>query len=455
MPSIANTLKFKEGDRVRIIANSNSHCFRIGEVVTLIASGRITNPWRGNSLTSGGNWLIESDLEAIKPVVKNDDGTIDCCKCGESIPEDDLHKQDEEHYCDECHNEKFTYCDGCEEFHLAETSIEVNNRWYCGESCANAEDYYRCADCNSWYRGNTGGHNSRGNGICRKCNSGYDLCGECGINWLMGNLNDEGECPDCAGGEGVIKEHSYKPREYLFDKMPYENTIYLGIELEVECGKYSNVNAQAGKVVKWLKTHNMSERVYIKNDSSLDNGFEMVFMPSTLFALNKKFPVKEFLAYCQKISLKSHDCNTCGLHIHLSKAKMSDSALLAGKIFFYMCKAQIGEFSDRDNFEFCRFDKAMPKHHKDNPMGKYSAFNLTGSESTVEIRVFKGTLEYDRFQASLEFSDLFGEWIQKVKPELLKTGESKAIWQEFLDFGAKNRKKYKHLLEYVNAYSLL
>lgn len=445
------TTIFRAGDRVRIIANHNSHWFRIGEIVTLVGSDGGGTGFCGNRV-GPPNYIYPGEYEHYIPTPiapRTPPNPHECSHCNHTFTPDELHEHSGDLYCDNCEGERFIMCEHCNESHAIADALEVDNEWYCGESCANEAGYYQCHDCDVWHNSDDS-FSDRGNRICSSCyEDNYCSCDECGETCHIDDINRDGLCGDCRGGNGVIKDYSYKPREYLYAKMPWENTLYLGIELEVECGDYDN-EEQAIKVMGWLTKHKLNDRVYIKDDGSLDNGFEIVFMPFTLQAIHKKFPMREFLAYLRKIGLTSHELGSCGLHVHISKTKMKDAHLLAGKIFFFKCREQIQAFSKRESFRFCQFDVSMPTNHADQYHGRYSAFNTAGSAATAEIRVFRGTLEYKRFQASLQFSDLFGEYIQNASLALLRARAAGVVWGDFIAY-AKNKAKYAQLLQYIKA----
>lgn len=68
-----NKMKFKVGDKVRIIANNNGHCFNIGDTVELYQyeesyQGNKSNiEFRGRTIKneSWGNWLATDEMELI------------------------------------------------------------------------------------------------------------------------------------------------------------------------------------------------------------------------------------------------------------------------------------------------------------------------------------------------------------------------------------------------------
>lgn len=60
-------MKFKKGDRLKIIGNSNSHDFELGDIVTII---KLDGGKYICELIAGGDywWCVESDVEFSKPI---------------------------------------------------------------------------------------------------------------------------------------------------------------------------------------------------------------------------------------------------------------------------------------------------------------------------------------------------------------------------------------------------
>lgn len=371
---------------------------------------------------------------------------VKCCNCGDNVDEDDALEHDGGMYCDDCHNEVFACCDECGDVYVSEDGLCLGDSNFCSERCAHGAGWHECNDCSEW--DNDCREDANSHVICSSCQSDYYDCDDCGDMFHCDDLQG-GYCRDCRTSNGYsrfIKEYSWQPSEFLFQKMPWENTMYLGIELEIECGDEDRHEA-AEAVTKWLERRKLNERVYLKEDGSLDNGFEIVFMPSTLAALNKKFPMKEFLAYLRKLKLTSHETGSCGLHVHISRDNLTSEHLWAGKMFFFLCQEQLLKFSRRSDTEFCRFDTSLPQDGRRQDFGRYSAFNTSATTNTVEVRIFRGTLNYGSFAASLEFCDLFGEYIQKANVASLRLTNGKDLWSEFLAFG-KTSKKYGEFLRY-------
>lgn len=446
--------QFREGQKVRIIGNHNFHGFAIGEIVTLINSGSISNEnkWAGYRLCSP-NYLQEIDLEpletAVKAVKKSALNPLECCDCGCDHNKDFIEDSNGKQWCDSCHGDNFIFCGHCEVYARMEDSIEIDNsHWFCNKLCAHNQGYYKCDDCGNWYNHNDeGGINHHGNRVCGSCVDNYCDCQECGDTIQYDRAREiDGEyyCNDCYGESSnrVIKNYSFKPSEYSYAKMPRENTIYLGMELEVEGGGKD----EAEKLEEWCKAHSIGERVYFKEDGSLDDGFEIVVHPTTLKAYRRKFPLAGFLERVRRLGLECE--SSCGLHIHFSKKKMSEEALYIGKIFFYKAQDQILPLSGRmrSKLEYCNFDTSLPQKWNDQDHGKYSAFNTCASEETAEVRVFAGTTSLEGVKVALEFTDAFAEWVQTVT--VSRALGSEGLWSEFITY-CKAKRKYPTLCKVV------
>lgn len=405
----------------------------------------------------------KSDIELIE--IKKSDGLCACCGHNETT-EDSKDTQDGQ-VCEACFNDNYLICDRCSAIYHNDDEISPSeDEFFCSVYCANRKGWYKCSDCEDWTHSDNSGNNSSGDIICNRCLENYYECSECGDCTHNDDANYQdstgqhycNSCwenyeEDCAG----IHSYAFKPKDYVYSKMPWENTMYLGIELEVETK--GDREDKAEQVIAWLDKEGLEKLVYLKEDSSLENGFEIVFHPITLQAIHKKFPMRKFLLYLHKIGLTSYEEGTCGLHVHLSKKKMTGTSQYRGKLFFYKCQSYLkklsarqdgrGDWSDSYIFNYCKFDSAMPSSLRQE-FGKYSAFNVSASPFTVELRLFRGTLKYDRFQASLQFADAFGEWIQSSRETAcLKDNDGNVIWREFLEY-CKKQSKWSQFLKYVN-----
>lgn len=457
--------KFKVGDIVTGISDAYSitHHGYMGKVVKvfdLIGMGDDSMDMTVVGIDGHDNSdfkVWSKYFKLVKPVVKNGDKTK-CCGCSEVVKEGNTINH--QFYCISCTDDDFCTCSTCSQFVSNDDSIKIKYNSYCSSFCANEAGYFKCSDCGEWPNKDDRYIVATGEYICDSCYSNnYFICEDCDEihHNDNGTYNDyEGEyyCDSCnehaIDENRVIKEHDFRPRAFVYDKMAWENTIYLGIELEVEGGQ-----EKADKVMDWLVKNGLDKRVYIKEDGSLDDGFEIVIHPTTLQALHKRFPMRKFLAYLKHIGLSSHSEGTCGLHVHISRKELTDRDLWAGKLFFWKCQKQLKTFSARldkgcdsdDPFNYCKFDQSMPVNGMSQPYGKYSAFNSASSIATAELRLFRGTLQYDRFLASLQFSDCFANYIQETSVVFLR-GDHRVVWESFIKY-AKAKRRYSQMIDYI------
>lgn len=391
-----------------------------------------------------------------------EEGQRCCYGCGEIHDEDDMREVDGDWYCQDCFNEDYSICERCDSVVSNDDLVCPDNGGvYCCDDCAEADGHYRCNDCNSWINSRRDGryNDDEGNTICIRCyENNYGTCYSCEETFHNDDLTydeDEGEyyCDSCnsrQATERVIKQYSFKPSKYLYKKLAWENTVYMGIELEVECYESADRVEKAKEVQEWLASKNLQDLVYIKDDGSLDNGFEIVFHPMTLQYIHKSFPMKAFLEFLKSINLTSHDSGHCGLHVHLSRKRMSDRHIYNGKLFFYKCQSFLKKLSRRaGKYDYCKFDSQIPTHPFEQEAGRYSAFNSCASTNTVEVRIFRGTLKYKSFISTLQFCDCFAGYIQETSTVYLTRKSSSAdIWHGFIDY-AKRKNRYSQFVKYV------
>jgi hypothetical protein len=103
-------------------------------------------------------------------------------------------------------------------------------------------------------------------------------------------------------------EDSYRPSPFFFGSGKY----HFGFELEVEArgnGRFSGATAVQDA---------LGGRVYMKDDASIDDGFEIVTHPHTLENYHKEFDWK-FLDKLKREGIAHGILSTCGLHVHVSR----------------------------------------------------------------------------------------------------------------------------------------
>lgn len=283
-------------------------------------------------------------------------------------------------------------------------------------------------------------------------------------------------CDDC-GGEyflnwtsctcATILAHGGKPAMRYYDKRltphskPKDRTLYLGVELEVECARTFDVYDPDKEVHKMVKASKLP--LFCKYDGSLSNGVEIVSMPLTFDAwLGFWDRMTKLYADLQQFGCRAYATNTCGLHIHASKAGFhSLGHLYRVARFMYSNKSKLialsqrgpnairrwASFEDVPTSSIVSVDNLKPlkaeyflarkvKHPETS--SRYTALNLQPRD-TAEFRLFKGTLYPAAIKRALET-------VQSLRDYTLGTsmidGEK---WSQFLAFLATEKKIFPEL----------
>ena len=146
---------------------------------------------------------------------------------------------------------------------------------------------------------------------------------------------------------GTIRNPNYKPSRFKKCKMLWENTLYMGVELELEkdpsCeADISDTTVNLNSILTKLKNNIF----YYKRDSSLTSkGIEMVSHPFTLQYAHNKLKLKRIFNVIKEMKLQ--DTDNCGLHIHLNKKFFTKKELYKLRLFFSINHPKIIKFSRR------------------------------------------------------------------------------------------------------------
>lgn len=201
---------------------------------------------------------------------------------------------------------------------------------------------------------------------------------------------------------------------------PEENTLFMGMELEVERSK------KATKSIRQIHTEIVKllpEKVSCVGDGSLSDGLEIVSVPATLDTHYNIW--RNFLRSDIRKQIVSFIRSSCGIHIHLSKESFSTLSL--GKFIHFINKPENQEFIDfiaqrKANSYNNRSDTKITGISKDknlvfdtngNTNRHYDSVNVE-NEHTVEVRIFKGTLSYASVMKNFEFCHALHRYVTFV-----------------------------------------
>ena len=290
--------------------------------------------------------------------------------------------------------------------------------------------------------------------ICTTCYSeAFGRCEECGAIFYKNNLlvvEDKIVCGRCYDVlYRIIKVYNYVPEEFKFNKLAWDNLLYIGFELEVE-HENNNEEEMARKVKKFLESKNVDAYFYIKHDGSLRHGFEIVSQPLTLQFIHKKIPLKEILEELKRMKFTSYKSGRCGLHFHLNKNFFSSLEIEKLRMFFATNKKELSILSKRKGYyDYCQFEDYQIHNflYGTENGSKYLAIRThVNNKNTLEIRIFRGTLAHDRFLACLQFVDAISHYVKEVSVMSLRNDKS---WGDFLKW-VKKTSRYEHFWAYIN-----
>jgi hypothetical protein len=326
----------------------------------------------------------------------------------------------------------------------------------------------RCNDCAAHYYEQEGGehnfstcpacedifHNDNGLWFndtlyCHNChdNSVY-TCQDCSEDYWDGNGHDCSEDED----NGSIHSYSYRPSPYFFGKGQY----HLGFELEVE--SRDNSRYEGAEIAQ----NELGSHAYMKDDGSLNDGFEIVTHPHTLEAYQTDFNW-EFIPRLKRNGFRSWNTETCGLHVHVSRTAFGEGVSPWGRAdrdqlilrkqahelrfmkLIYDNQRQVERIAGRTNNHYATFEdkgKLVSKlKFGTQSNGRYSAIN-TENDATLEVRVFKGSLRKERVLSALEFVAASVEYTRDLKI----TSKNQALsWLRFTAYVSDNLETYPNL----------
>ena len=324
--------------------------------------------------------------------------------------------------------------------------------------------------------------------VCENCfDDMYSYCGGCDEAEHIDSMyfNDRADtyyCESCDShhdDNGAIQSYDYSPPITFYDYKngslvkvddhTKTNLPFYGAELEVESGEGSKY--ELAETISYYGGD--SEKFcYCKNDGSLNDGFEVCFMPMTFYAI-KNFNFHDaVLKYRGHGRILSYNTTTCGMHIHINREAFSDHHLFKFITFIHEFKSFIYLVSQRKKARelnsYARFnngwkdrakkhmvssikskkvaiannrntmDKSKVDLHSTVHYGeKYVPINLQHSD-TIEVRVFKGNLREVSFRKNFEFVDSLYYFTRDNPIYKLRL-------KEFVNHCTNEKKKYPNL----------
>ena len=202
------------------------------------------------------------------------------------------------------------------------------------------------------------------------------------------------------------------------EETPTHTTRYFGIELETELIDQYKLNEYTHKLNDLINGGTLGKVVKFEEDGSLRNrGCEIITQPMTpKFIIEHREKIKEIMQLINEYAT-SHDNGRCGMHVHVSRASLTEDAI--NEIYFVVetFKKELINFSRRTDFNYCAFHnfstnnisngyKYIDKDYfiRNKTYGHYTCLN-NANNNTLEFRFLRGTTNINTFMASIELID--------------------------------------------------
>ncbi len=345
-------------------------------------------------------------------------------------------------------------CHNCGEEHDISERTEFDGRELCPNCLADRTAVCSCCGERYWLDEDAGDENTY---LCRRCyDRNYTHCDRCGrlLHWddacyECDDSEDRPLCEECVRDNERVMDYYYKPEPIFFGR----GDRYFGVELEIdEAGESDDAAAQLMGVANQRDNH-----LYCKHDGSLNDGIELVSHPMTLKYHLETMPWANVLKTAVSLGYLSHQCGTCGLHVHVNRsafgAHEKDQDAAIARILFFVENHwnELLRFSRRTQRQMDQWaarygrkddPKAFLGHAKSRSMSRYTCVNLTNSE-TVEFRMFRGTLKLNTFLATLQMVNAICDVAVSMTDEEVQN----LTWTEFVTDFCRSPELVQYLKE--------
>jgi hypothetical protein len=313
------------------------------------------------------------------------------------------------------------------------------------DNCA-PRNHYQCVGCDEWYRNGSPCESCvtcdrcdaivpeeetvetvRGSTVCNACrDEWYWQCAQC-EGWNRDGRDCGNDCHDCDGCDcddcrdddvddfgGLVHDYDHKPQPVFHGAGP----LFLGPEIEIETPYWRDYECAE------IAHSYLGSLGYLKVDSSIGNGFEIVTHPMSYEWAMTNFP--------WQMLTQLHECgcvatDNTGIHVHVSRAGFTSPChTYRWMKFIYRNERQVKTVARRSSDEWAAFTDHDRKAVKDYAKGargyRYRAIN-TNNDDTFELRVFASSLDPAEVKAALGFAAASVEYTRDLTYSKIANGD--------------------------------
>lgn len=335
------------------------------------------NHGRAMAILDPGSVYGLSALEAPRLCGDCDYGAQVCAACGLIVPSANVayFPGQTRPYCPVCYDAR----ERCARCGTVDLSRDMRDAW---TDCGCAETVRVCLAC---ARGIPSCEYSGDRVIRRTCDECRDIDGD---------GDSAGEPAPYA--RRVSAALHYDPDTERRDR----DRMYAGVELEV--------SGPPSAIVRAALARFHAVEVLVKNDSSIDEGAEIVTSPfsSALWNSAVRREMLDCAADLRRAGCKSHGGGQCGIHVHLSLDGLTRVALHGIHRLVYARGPLVCSITRRDFGRWSHeMDSALQTRaakDKRRTSDRYCAVSIGSELPTCEIRAYRGTLHETTLPAVVE-----------------------------------------------------
>lgn len=301
----------------------------------------------------------------------------------------------------------------------------------------------------------------------------YDECYECSSNRSVMSCCGHGyrgaapryypevdmceQCSDNTHYLSPVHNWDYRPDLVFHPSYPETaNHLYIGMEFEVsfDGSRYRDEHHTA-----YWREHLPEDLIYVKHDSSVSNGYEIVTHPMNPRWALENFPFEAFESLVQHYGANETNEST-GTHIHMNKdaftsAQMWKMIQLHDRLPEF-CQLVGGRKSTRwGSFEGdmkvqreAAMEIAKAKGKTSGYYQRYIALNLR-PEYTMELRYPRGGIAVSEIKKNMEWAQALYDFTNFVTVEDVRNGVMDDQGY-FLWWLQEKRDAYPHLMEWID-----
>lgn len=294
-------------------------------------------------------------------------------------------------------------------------TCEPSPTYQCAGCDTEPGDQSPCDDCVTCERCRAAGPDSgiavttTGSMMCPACRHWFGHC--LGCDGCRDDDTDDDDTDDDRGG--YVYHYDYKPRPVFHGSGP----LFLGPEIEIEAphsGDWECAEIAAG---------HLGALGYLKNDDSINHGFEIVTHPMSYQWAMDNFP------WHMLTDLRRRGCyasTATGIHVHVSRAGFAcASHTYRWMKFIYRNEKQVTTLARRSCPQYAAFtlyDRQAVKYYAKGAAGqRYRAIN-TSNPDTFEMRIFASSLDPDEVKAALGFAAASVEYTRDLTVHQIADG---------------------------------